>query len=1146
MGALKTREIADGKTKITILETGDIRLIESDAVMINQLPGNYLDGMAGTIFLRIYGNGMKALPLMGKASGAAVRVSLNSVEYSGIADGIPWRVVLSVTERMWFFTVRLEAPEKQRAGLRFDLVYAQDIGLAGWGHVRSNEAYNSQYIDHRVFQTAEGAVICSRQNQRQETGFPFLQQGCFERVVSYSVDGYPFYGLSYKFDNAMAELGAERLNSRIYQYEYAFSALQTDPAELGPGGHETVFYAAFLPNLETAIEKPLPAGEIRARYAAIEKKPANAVLSIPRYAVDTGNVFSSAALDAAEIEAFYPERCREEREDGHLLSFFTRRAAHVVTAEKERRCERPHGNIIITGKNDFTRDDILTATQFMYGVFNSHIAAGNTSFNKIVSNCRNALNVQKISGQRLMVRIDGTYRLLAMPAVFEMGLNYSRWLYKIDDPDGSDILEVTVFTALERPLLSFRARSLRGKRRDFLLYTQLAGGADEYASAPPEVRREENRIFLRHGEGSFSRTKDHYPDLEFVLHADRDFTLSGDERFYPESGSLGEDLLVMEFLHTDQCAYILESRIDGRPQASTAAEDGITMDFEAEADAYCQWMRGGINNFSLSIENNAAGTAAQLEALNFQSLWYSHNARIHFSSPHGLEQYGGAAWGTRDVCQGPFEFFMAAGNFKAAREIILRVYAAQFDDDGSWPQWFMFDRYRAIRAGESHGDVILWPMKALADYLNASGDAALLEEKVSYARRGSAESTPEARSVFEHLEKQFAHIRGKLIPGTALLRYGDGDWDDTLQPFDAGLRDKMASGWTNALLYQILRSLEKALGALKPQLATQTAAQTAAQTATQTATQLAPQTAAAFAEELRRDFYRHVIVDGIAAGFVIFEADGTKRLLLHPRDHETGLSYRLLPMTRGMTAELFELPETAAHLECIRRHLYHPDGVRLMNTACRYRGGINRYFARAETAANFGREIGLQYVHAHIRFAEAMAKTGEAAEAWNALIRASPVLRRVSVKNALLCQANSYFSSSDGCFDNRYDAMKDFDKLRTGDIPVKTGWRVYSSGPGIYLNQLISNILGIRAAAGSVIIDPVLPAELDGLRFDFAAGGNPARFVYHLSGKGRGVERICVNGREIAFERLPNPYRPGGAAIPAGELVPGAEVDIFS
>ena len=32
---------------------------------------------------------------------------------------------------------------------------------------------------------------------------------------------------------------------------------------------------------------------------------------------------------------------------------------------------------------------------------------------------------------------------------------------------------------------------------------------------------------------------------------------------------------------------------------------------------------------------------------------------IHLTVPHGLEQFSGAAWGTRDVCQGPVEFLLA-------------------------------------------------------------------------------------------------------------------------------------------------------------------------------------------------------------------------------------------------------------------------------------------------------------------------------------------------------------------------------------------------------------------------------------------------------------------------------------------------------
>jgi 1,2-beta-oligoglucan phosphorylase len=46
-------------------------------------------------------------------------------------------------------------------------------------------------------------------------------------------------------------------------------------------------------------------------------------------------------------------------------------------------------------------------------------------------------------------------------------------------------------------------------------------------------------------------------------------------------------------------------------------------------------------------------------ALDTAFPWLAHNAMIHLTVPHGLGQYTGAAWGTRDVCQGPVEFLLA-------------------------------------------------------------------------------------------------------------------------------------------------------------------------------------------------------------------------------------------------------------------------------------------------------------------------------------------------------------------------------------------------------------------------------------------------------------------------------------------------------
>ena len=170
-------------------------------------------------------------------------------------------------------------------------------------------------------------------------------------------------------------------------------------------------------------------------------------------------------------------------------------------------------------------------------------------------------------------------------------------------------------------------------------------------------------------------------------------------------------------------------------------------------------------------------------------------------------------------------------------------------------------------------------------------------------------------------------------------------------------------------------------------------------------------------------------------------------------------------MQQSMIGELLSPDEAEHHLGIIKEHLQHPDGVRLMNRPAAYHGGVSTNFKRAEQAANFGREIGLQYVHAHIRFTEAMAKLGQKEETWHALGVINPIQLQERVPNAELRQANVYFSSSDGDFKTRLEAQENFGKLRDGSVGVKGGWRVYSSGPGIYLNQLISNVLGIREMA---------------------------------------------------------------------------------
>jgi cellobiose phosphorylase len=197
-----------------------------------------------------------------------------------------------------------------------------------------------------------------------------------------------------------------------------------------------------------------------------------------------------------------------------------------------------------------------------------------------------------------------------------------------------------------------------------------------------------------------------------------------------------------------------------------------------------------------------------------------------------------------------------------------------------------------------------------------------------------------------------------------------------------------------------------------------------------------------------------------------------------------------------------------------------------------YHGGISRYFKRAEAAASFGREIGLQYVHAHIRYIEAMARVGRPDEAFRGLLAVCPIRLDLDVPSALPRQSNAYFSSSDAAFMDRWQASRQFGRVRAGRVGVRGGWRIYSSGPGIYINQLISNVLGLRTYFDDMVLDPVLPRSADGLTFDFEFEGRPVRYLYRVAGEGFSPREVHVNGRPLSGGRYEdNPYRPGGLLI---------------
>jgi len=783
-----------------------------------------------------------------------------------------------------------------------------------------------------------------------------------------------------------------------------------------------------------------------------------------------------------------------EREDNSMLSCFARERSHVVFKTKELKVLRPHGHILRTGSGLTPDESALTSTVWMAGVFHSMVTQGHVSINRFLSTTHSYLGLFRSHGQRLFVEVEGSWQLLDVPSAFEITPGACRWFYRY--AGGLIRIESRAFT--DRHELTLSADIVSGPALRFLVSNHVAINGDDGSDAIPVH-------YAHDGQGVFIRPIPNcdvgwrFPEGGFRIDPMPGTVierLGGDEMLFFDGRSHQQPFLCLITAPSKSFGF----RITGClvPAVETA---GIP------ANQYWNEVTACLRLYP-PITSSAARDAERLGEI---LPWFANNALIHYLSPRGLEQYSGGGWGTRDVTQGPLEMLLALGRFEPVRDLLLRVFKAQ-NLDGDWPQWFMFfERERNIRFGDSHGDIVFWPLLALAQYLTVSEDGSFLEEVVPFFHADGHQQA-EHGTIRQHLERALTVISKRLISGTHLAAYGHGDWNDSLQPADPAMRERLCSSWTVTLHYQTLSTLSSAFGNLGFMA--------------QSADFLMQ------AEKIREDFQRLLIVDNILAGFAYFNDDGRIDYLLHPRDSDTGPRYSLLAMIHAVICGLFTPKQEKNHLGVIKCHLMGPDGARLFDRPMAYNGGPQKYFQRAESSPFFGREIGLMYTHAHLRYAEALWRCGDADGFFRALCQVNPIGIHALIPTATLRQANCYYSSSDAAFQDRYDAFAHYDKVIRGEIPLDGGWRIYSSGAGISIGLILRCLLGLRQEKSVLTVDPVIPVSLDGLRVEMELVGHSFEITYRITGSGCGPAAIILNGVNLFFSRGENPYRIGAAKVP--------------
>lgn len=1081
------------------LENGSVKSIEANPIRISIKRASLFSKTGANIYLRKNSNPYEYIALTGPESNSLFHFDEDTFIAKGKWNDIEYQCVLQLSTKSLSWQWRIEILNTSRYEIDLDLFYLQDVGLKTLSDGLVNEYYVSQYTERLILDEKNyGKVVCCRQNMKESNGHPWLMVACKNGALAASTDGIQFYGKAFRATGKPEGLLNPMLGGE-YAGESSVIALQTKSVNLNPGKiHCTDFVAKYLPDhpLATSSEdlKLLPGlmleFEDRIPVASLE----------PEFSSPEKNLFNTATLLAAndlsdeEVTHFFGKRrAHLEELNGQALSFFSDNNSHVVLRAKELMVDRPHGHIMQAKSGLLPDESIVSTNSFAYGVFNSHLSQGNTNFNILLSICSSQFNTVSEAGQRIFVTMDGKQYLLGVPSAYEIGLNFTRWIYK----HGDRCFQVRTWTSKSAPQVNLDFKVLKGDHVDILIthhFDEGNGWSINSGQPPGEYIAKPKAESMISGK---------FPTAQFriIVHNPKD------NLNILKDVALNNSLFILDLKNTSNfCMSFLG-------EVCSAAHSVKIQNADDQWLSDCNRAKSDWNSLSMNLSLH--GEQKDLAAIREIIPWYGMNALTHYLTPYGLEQFGGAAWGTRDVSQGPIDLLLSMGKYAAARQVIRIIFSNQ-NPDGGWPQWWMFDSYNHIRAHEAHGDIMYWCIIALSNYIKVTGDLKILDELLPYYTENPLSET-EKTSLGEHVDRLIKMIVDSFIPGTSLVPFGGGDWNDSLQPVSEKLAQRMISSWTVVMNYQAFSQYQKVYELMGDH---------------QKANELE-----AKCSKIKSDFNKYLIKDGVVAGYGLVEDDRNISLLFHPVDQKTGINYSLLPMLRGIISGIFSQEQAQNHHVLIEKHLKGPDGARLMDRPLKYHGGIQKIFQRAESSTFFGREIGLMYVHKHIRYAEALAIIGNAEGFVKALRQAIPIDYEETVPCGDIRQSNCYYSSSDVIFKNRYDAGERYNLVKTGSLTVRGGWRVYSSGPGIFIGLIITRLLGLRVEFESIIIDPVLPKAFNNFTARLNFLGKFVEIIYKVKKREYGPNLIHVNGASISFTIEENPYRVGGIKIPRSILI---------